>query len=156
MVQHVVEGHRGSLAYDLFAGAGLFSVPLTERFQQVVAVEIAEPAASDLQAHLQHCGPGHHAIKSTVENFLIKHPLARAATPDLIVLDPPRAGMNIATTKALIQTGARTIVYVSCNATTFARDARPLVQSGYTLDSLHLFDLFPQTVHTETVAVFRR
>ncbi len=156
MVREVVAAGEGGIAWDLFAGAGLFSVPLTGRFQQVLAVEIAEPAATDLAAHLRACGPEHRAIRSTVQDFSTRQARTRLKTPDLIVLDPPRAGLNVATANGLLQAGAGTVVYVSCNAATFARDARPLIQSGYTLASLHFFDLFPQTFHTETIAVFRR
>ena len=154
MVSTVVGTRAGTLAYDLFAGAGLFSVPLAERFAQVIAVEIGEPAAGDLAAHLRACGPQHKSICSTALDFLQRQP--RASEPDLIVLDPPRAGLGLPTVRALLQTGAHEIVYVSCDAGTFARDARPLVESGYTLAYLDFFDLFPQTFHTETIAVFRR
>ena len=156
MVNLVIGNRSGSLAYDLFAGAGLFSVPLTERFPQVIAVEIGEPAASDLAEHLRTCGPQHQAHRSTALHFLQKDAPRIAQSPDLIVLDPPRAGLGMPTVNALLRTGAREIVYVSCDAGAFARDARPLVESGYTLAALHLLDLFPQTFHTETIAVFRR
>ena len=156
MVKQVVAAHQGEISWDLFAGAGLFSVPLTKNFDQVLAVEIAEPAATDLAAHLQACGPAHRAVRRTVEDFLTGQANTRGEKPNLIVLDPPRAGLNIATTNALLKTGAETVVYVSCDAATFARDAKPLIQSGYTLATLRFFDLFPQTFHTETIAVFRR
>lgn len=153
-MQHLVTGGRsGALAYDLYAGAGLFSVPLTQSFRTVIAVEIGEPAATDLQRHLVTFGPQHRAIRSTAADFLRK-PRAGPA-PDLIVLDPPRAGLGAETAKLLAAQGAREIVYVSCDAETFALDARTLVHCGYTLAALHLLDLFPQTFHTETVAVFR-
>ena len=154
MVRTVVEARTGTLAYDLFAGAGLFSVVLAERFERVIAVEIGEPAASDLALHLHACGPQHTSVRSTALDFLQRH--AHAQAPDLIVLDPPRAGLGLPTVRALLEARAREIVYVSCDAGTFARDARPLVESGYTLTCLHLFDLFPQTFHTETIAVFRK
>lgn len=154
MVRTVVDTRSGALAYDLFAGAGLFSLPLTERFAQVIAVEIGEPAASDLAGHLRACGTQHTAIRSTTLDFLQRR--GRGGTPDLIVVDPPRAGLGLPTVRALLQANANEIVYVSCDAGTFARDARPLIESGYTLTSLHLFDLFPQTFHTETIAVFNR
>ena len=80
---------------------------------------------------------------------------ASPRTPDLVVIDPPRAGLGPATVRALVRIKSREIVYISCDAGTFARDSRPLIESGYTLASLHLFDLFPQTFHTETIAVFR-
>ncbi|SEB56908.1 class I SAM-dependent RNA methyltransferase [Terriglobus roseus] len=155
MVDLVVGDRRGSLAFDLFAGAGLFSVPLTERFDQVIAVEIGEPAASDLAAHLRACGPQHQARRSTTRDFLQKEAPRIAQRPDLVLLDPPRAGLGAPTVNALARTGTREIVYVSCDAGTFARDARSLLESGYTLTTLHLLDLFPQTFHTETIAVFR-
>ncbi len=156
MIDIVTHQRSGNLAWDLFAGAGLFSVPLTERFQQVIAVEIGEPAATDLAAHLQACGPKHQAIRSTTQAFLEAQTRRPSAIPDLIVLDPPRAGLGYPVVRTLSQIGPREIVYVSCDAGTFARDAKPLIDSGYTLAALHLLDLFPQTFHTETIAVFRR
>jgi 23S rRNA (uracil1939-C5)-methyltransferase len=156
MVELVLGSRNGGLAFDLFAGAGLFSVPLTERYDQVVSVEIGEPAVSDLASHLHACGSRHQTRRSTVLDFLQKEAPRLGQTPDLVVLDPPRAGLGLPVVQALLRTCAQTIVYVSCDAGTFARDARPLLESGYTLTTLHLLDLFPQTFHTETIAVFRR
>ena len=148
----VVAGQRtGRLAFDLYAGSGLFSVPLSQRFAEVVAVEIGEPAATDLALHLALRGSPHRAVRSTAQAFL-EHETRR---PDLVVMDPPRAGVSLPALRALRRLQPAEIVYVSCDAGTFARDARTLLESGYTLIALHLFDLFPQTVHTETIAVFR-
>ena len=154
MVRTVVDERTGALAYDLFAGAGLFSVPLAERFAQVIAVEIGEPAASDLAPHLRACGDQHRSVRGTALDFLQRQ--SHAIAPDLIVLDPPRAGLGSPTVRALLRANAHEMVYVSCDAGTFARDARPMVDFGYTLAHLHLFDVFPQTFHTETIAVFRK
>jgi 23S rRNA (uracil1939-C5)-methyltransferase len=156
MVDLVVGSRSGSLAFDLFAGAGLFSVPLAERFTQLIAVEIGEPAATDLAAHLRSTGTQQQTHRCTSLDFLQKDAPRLATHPDLIVLDPPRAGLGMPTVNALLRTNAREIVYVSCDAGTFVRDAKPLIESGYTLSALHLLDLFPQTFHTETIAVFRR
>ncbi len=153
MVDLVLGDRTGHIAWDIFAGAGLFSVPLTHRFQHVVAVEIGEPAATDLIRHLAACGPQHTAVKATAADFLSR---PQATKPDLIVLDPPRAGIGLAALQGLMATAAREVVYVSCDAGTFARDAYALIKSGYSLAALHLLDLFPQTFHTETIAVFRR
>ncbi|GAA3770175.1 class I SAM-dependent RNA methyltransferase [Terriglobus aquaticus] len=154
MVELVLNGRSGRAAWDLFAGAGLFSVPLTDRFDQVTAVEVGQPAATDLAAALRSAGQQHRAMAQPVLDFLKR---ARLATPpDLIVMDPPRAGLGGAITQELIRIGAPEMVYVSCDAATFARDARALVDSRYTITDLHLLDLFPQTNHTETIAVFRR
>jgi len=150
---HRVVGHRsGRLAYDLFAGAGLFSVALAERFEQVIAVEIGEPAVSDLKAHLALLGPQHQVVHATTQDFL-QHLSQR---PDLVVADPPRAGIALAALRALARLGSPELVYVSCDAGTFARDAKTLEDSGYTMASLDLLDLFPQTFHTETIAMFQR
>ena len=76
--------------------------------------------------------------------------------PELIVMDPPRAGLGDAVTRELCRLAAPEMVYVSCDPITFARDTKVLLQSGYTLHRLHLLDLFPQTFHMETIAVFHR
>jgi 23S rRNA (uracil1939-C5)-methyltransferase len=150
---HRVVGHRsGRLAYDLFAGAGLFSVVLAERFDQVIAVEIGEPAVSDLKAHLALLGPQHQVVHATTQDFLQR----ASKRPDLVVMDPPRAGIALPALRALARLSPAEVVYVSCDAGTFARDAKTLEESGYTMASLDLLDLFPQTFHTETIAVFHR
>ncbi len=157
MIALVADGRGGALALDLFAGAGLFSQPLTRTFQQVIAVEIGQPAASDLQRLLRLCGPQHRAEQQTTLAFLQRwNRTSRAQVPDLVVADPPRAGLGSETVRELLKIGARELVYVSCDPTTFARDARTLVESRYTVEELHLLDLFPQTFHMETIAVFRR
>lgn len=153
MRQLVLGQRSGTLAYDLFAGAGLFSVPLTRHFDEVVAVEVGEPAATDLERHLRNSGPQHRAVRTPVIDFLRRR--SAVAVPQLIVVDPPRAGLGVETATLLGSVGAAELVYVSCDAATFARDTRTLVDCGYTLAELHLLDLFPQTFHTETVAVFR-
>lgn len=153
MVDLVVGTRSGRAVWDLYAGAGLFSVPLADRFAQVTAVEVGQPAATDLLAALRGLGGPHRAIAQPVLDFLKQE---NTAKPDLVVMDPPRAGLGAAVTQQLARSGAPELVYVSCDATTFARDARTLVDSRYTITDLHLLDLFPQTNHTETIAVLRR
>lgn len=151
MVKVVVDHRSGHLVLDLFAGAGLFSIPLAMRFDQEIAVEIGEPAVSDLASHLAVC-PQHRVVRATVQDFL-----ARASvTPNLVVMDPPRAGVSLPALRALLRTQPHEIVYVSCDAGTFARDAKTLLEGGYNFAAFHLLDLFPQTFHTETIALFRR
>ncbi|SDF52090.1 23S rRNA (uracil(1939)-C(5))-methyltransferase RlmD [Terriglobus roseus] len=151
MVKVVVDHRSGHLVLDLFAGAGLFSVPLAMRYEQEIAVEIGEPAVSDLASHLA-AYPQHRVAHATVQDFL-----ARASvTPDLVVMDPPRAGVSMPALRSLLRMRPHEIVYVSCDAETFARDAKTLLEGGYAFSEFHLLDLFPQTFHTETIAVFRR
>jgi 23S rRNA (uracil1939-C5)-methyltransferase len=80
----------------------------------------------------------------------------RAGKPDLLVVDPPRAGLSQKVVRRIIEAGPRRIVYVSCNPTTLAPNAAQLVESGYTLRSVRPVDMFPQTPHIECVALIER
>ena len=154
MVELALKPRCGRLAWDLFAGAGLFAVPLARRFQEVVAVEIGQPAATDLAGALRHMGFQHRTVVMPVTEFLKRS--GKVVTPELILMDPPRAGLGFTMVQQLASIGAPELIYISCDAGTFARDARALVDSRYAVTELHLLDLFPQTIHTETIAVFRR
>ncbi len=150
----VTDAWSGGLAWDLYAGVGLFARRLAERFTQVIAVEIAPTAVSDLRKNLS--GLSVAIAPATTENFL-RHALAQHTTaPDLALLDPPRAGLGTQTATLLAQCRPRSIVYVSCDPATLSRDVKTLVESGYCLERLHMVDLFPQTFHQETVAVLQR
>jgi len=145
-------GRVGTLAWDLYAGVGLFSRALTKAFAQVVAVEAAEPAATDLASALKG---RHRAIAMTTLEFL-QAAVVQRERPDLIVMDPPRAGVGLEGCALLARIAAPELVYVSCDPVTLARDMKELTDSGYTLRQLHLVDMFPQTFHQETVAVLTR
>jgi 23S rRNA (uracil1939-C5)-methyltransferase len=152
----VEEGTEGRLALDLFAGVGLFSVPLAKRFAHVVAVESNPAAARDLEVNASgHTTRGGRMIEvrtADVEEFLAKF----KEKPDLVVLDPPRAGLTHATIKHLTRMAPRRITYVSCDPPTLARDLAEFTESGYEISAVHLFDLFPQTFHMEAVVGLRR
>lgn len=156
LVDRVLGDAQGALAWDLFAGVGLFARQLASRFARVVAVESAPSAAAALVHNL--AGASAEAIRATTLDFL-RSALAEGSngfTPDLIVLDPPRTGLDAETTALLAQIAAPGLVYVSCDPTTLARDLRPLLASGYSIEELALADLFPQTFHIETIARLRR
>jgi len=76
--------------------------------------------------------------------------------PDLVVMDPPRTGAGKTVTRSLVELGARGIRYVSCDPATLARDITPLLAAGYGIEEVHLFDLFPETFHIETVVLLTR
>jgi 23S rRNA (uracil1939-C5)-methyltransferase len=144
----------GTLAWDLFAGVGLFSRVLARHFHQVIAVEANPTATSDNRAALAKLGPAHTAIEATTLDFLRRAVLQRDR-PDLVVLDPPRAGAGLEACDLLNRIAPPTIVYVSCDPTTLARDLAAL-QPQYEITQLHLLDLFPQTSHLETIAILHR
>ena len=150
LVRIVAEDRNGQLAWDLYAGVGLFSRVLAKKFRQVVAVEIA---GTDLINSFK--GPGKHAVEATTVDFL-RHAVIQRERPQLIVMDPPRAGVGADVCSFLARIAAPEIVYVSCDPATLARDLKMLVDAGYKLHEVHLVDLFPQTFHLETVVVLRK
>jgi 23S rRNA (uracil1939-C5)-methyltransferase len=141
----------GELAVDIFAGVGLFSLPLSRKFKRVIAAESNPVAVRDFKDNA--AAPENRATnkieirESDSVEFLSR---ARQKT-DCVVLDPPRAGLGVEGTAALRKVGPATIVYVSCEPSTMARDLEILVAQGYAVSVVHLFDLFPQTFHIESM-----
>jgi 23S rRNA (uracil1939-C5)-methyltransferase len=152
LVEQVTAGHQGALAWDLFAGVGLFARRLTRSFTRVVAVESAPASTKALAANLK--GTPSIPVRAATFDFLRHH--RDSQRPDLIVVDPPRMGLGAETTALLAEIAASSLVYVSCDPATLARDLRTLLDSGYAIQSMTLADLFPHTFHLETVVQLRR
>jgi 23S rRNA (uracil1939-C5)-methyltransferase len=152
LVERVTAGRSGKLAWDLFAGVGLFARNLAARFERVIAVESAPAATEALGANLK--GTTGEAHRMPTLDFLRRR--RKTMRPDLIVVDPPRTGLGAETTSLLASVEAPAMVYVSCDPATLARDLHGLTNSGYTIGSITLADLFPQTFHLETVVDLRR
>jgi len=152
LARQVLEGAGGGqLALDLFAGVGLFSLPLALRFKRVVAVESNPEAARDLESNAS--GQRGIEIRNVdVERFLEKC----RETPDLVVLDPPRVGVPRQVISHLARIAPGAITYVSCEPPTLARDLVELRRVGYEISQIHLFDLFPETFHIESVVCLGR
>jgi 23S rRNA (uracil1939-C5)-methyltransferase len=155
LVAHVVgQVPAGAAVTDLYAGVGLFAVAAAAtRGASVVAVEGDPYAAEDLRANAAAAGGQIVAKKGAVEGFLAGTPDATAGT---VIVDPPRTGLSREALAALIDFAASRVIYVSCDVATLARDARRLVDSGYTIHRADAFDLFPNTPHVETVVVFEK
>ena len=143
LVDCTVGDVTGDLALDLYAGVGLFSARLAKQFKQVTAVESSRGAFRDLE----HNVPAVAAENKTTEEYLAG--LEKA--PDLILVDPPRAGLGKQVVRELIRVGAPHLTIVSCDPATLARDLQGLLASGYRVERMMLIDLFPQTFHLETV-----
>src|SRR5262249_51530641 len=153
LVQHVIGHlHTGGDVIDLFAGAGLFAVSVaTVLGSRVTAVAGDAVAARDLADNGDTSRANVTAVRQPVELFTAGH---RGSAPDAVIVDPPRTGLSSDAVAGLIGLSAARIVYVSCDVATLARDARRLVDGGYQLGRLDAFDLFPNTPHIETVAIF--
>jgi 23S rRNA (uracil1939-C5)-methyltransferase len=136
-----------AMVWDLYSGIGETTVLLAAAGCRVESVEL-DPRAV---AHAEELGPtGPRRLAGDVA-----HRLVRLSAPDLIVTNPPRAGMDEAVTDGLRSSGAQKIAYVSCDPATLARDLRRL-STSYRVASLKAFDQFPQTAHVESVAILER
>ncbi|MGC2638121.1 MAG: class I SAM-dependent RNA methyltransferase [Acidobacteriaceae bacterium] len=153
LVQLVADGETGDTAWDLYAGVGLFSLPLASNFAEVTAVESAPGSVRDLRENLRGDPKRRpRVVASETAAFLRRAIEQRKPTPDLVVVDPPRAGLDREVTTHLGKLCPPRITYVSCDPATLSRDLAALLESGYRLRRLHLVDLFPQTYHMETAA----
>jgi 23S rRNA (uracil1939-C5)-methyltransferase len=153
LLQQVLRHVRGTRVLDLYAGVGLFSVGIAARGAEVTAVEGDEVSVGDLELNATHWGATLTMRQSSVEAALLTMPAGRFET---VVLDPPRTGASPEAVAGVIALDPGRVVYVSCDPATLARDAALLVAGGYRLTSVEAFDLFPNTAHVETLAVFDR
>jgi len=142
--------------YDLFCGIGTIGLSLAPRAGELFGVEIVEEAVADAieNARLNQitnaqffAGDVRTSLRELVE---------RAGKPDVLVVDPPRAGLSQKVVRRIIEAGPRRLVYVSCNPTTLAPNAAQLTEAGYTLKRVRPVDMFPQTPHIECVALIEK
>lgn len=141
-----VNEYKGRAALDLYAGVGLFTLPLSLRFDEVLAVEASSHSIDDLR---RNAAANVKSIRATTEAYLTER--GSKLAPDFVIVDPPRAGLGEKTARALGRMSVPRVTYVSCDPATLARDLRVLLESGFKVEQAHLFDLFPQTAHMETV-----
>ncbi|MCS7260798.1 MAG: class I SAM-dependent RNA methyltransferase [Anaerolineae bacterium] len=138
---------------DLYAGVGLFSVPLAPHVARVIAIEQSPMAVLDARENLQRAGVENaEVLQGDVAEML--HTLEGPI--ELAIADPPRAGCGTAVVTRLAELGVERLVLVACDPATMARDARTLGEHGYHLVEVQPLDLFPQTYHIESVALFVR
>jgi 23S rRNA (uracil1939-C5)-methyltransferase len=151
MLEYLIEHVASPSVTDLYAGAGNISIPLALAGKRVVAVE--------LDPHLVAFGE-YRASESGVSDRLTFHTkscekwVETNATEPTVVLDPPRGGA-LEVCKRLIPSSSPYLLYVSCYPPTFARDVQVLQERGYTLESVKVLDMFPQTYHSELIGILR-
>jgi 23S rRNA (uracil1939-C5)-methyltransferase len=149
-----LEGHER--VFDIFCGIGTLSLLLALHSAEVWGVDIAEPAIADAISNAQlneidnarfFAGDARHALRPLLEE---------AHRPDVFVVDPPRAGLSQKVVRRVLETQPKRIVYVSCNPTTLAPNARQMVDGGFELVKVRPVDMFPHTPHIECVALLER
>jgi 23S rRNA (uracil1939-C5)-methyltransferase len=142
--------------YDLFCGIGTIGLSLAARAGEVWGLEIVEEAIADAIANARRNEIGNARFFAGDVRLALRELVERAGRPDVLVVDPPRAGLSAKVVRRVIEAAPSRIVYVSCNPTTLAPNAAQLVESGYALRRVRPVDMFPQTPHIECVASFVR
>jgi 23S rRNA (uracil1939-C5)-methyltransferase len=142
--------------YDLYSGIGTIALTLAPRAGELWGIELVEQAVADAIACARRNEiAGAHFFAGDTRTALPEL-LERAGRPDVLVVDPPRAGLSKKVVHRIIDAAPKRIVYVSCNPTTLAPNAAELVEAGWVLRKVRPVDMFPQTHHIECVALFER
>ena len=149
-----LRGHER--VYDLYCGIGTIALTLAPRAGKVFGLEIVEPAVQDAATNAKLNEIRNARFYSGDVRTSLRELVAEAGKPDLVVVDPPRAGLSQKVVRRLIEAGPERIVYVSCNPTTLAPNAAQLTEAGYALTRVRPVDMFPQTPHIECVALLER
>ena len=138
-------GIEGGMLLDAYGGVGLFSLAFSGRFDELLLVESSESACRDAVRNLAECA----AVieQANVDTW-------EAAEVDVVIADPSRHGLGKHGSQAIVETGAQTIILVSCDPVAGARDAKLLTDAGYTIGEVEVLDIFPETHHVEVVAAF--
>ena len=153
MVEHVLANlpSERSTILDVYCGVGLFSAFLRAKCERLIAIELSEAACEDFTVNLEEFD-NVELYEDAAENVLP----ALDVKPDIILVDPPWAGLQTEALDAIVKMKPRTVIYVSCDPSTLARDAARLLKGGYELRSVTPFDLFPQTYHIESISWFEQ
>jgi 23S rRNA (uracil1939-C5)-methyltransferase len=142
--------------YDLYSGIGAIALSLAPRAGEVWGIELVEEAVADAIAGARRNEITNAHFFAGDVRLALGELVERAGRPDLVVVDPPRAGLSKKVVHRIIDASPKRIVYVSCNPTTLAPNAAELVEAGWSLRRVRPVDMFPQTHHIECVALLER
>ena len=154
MVEHLITSlpvSSSTVLVDIYCGVGLFSAFLAPNCERVIGIESSPSACEDFATNLDE-----------FENVELYEGLAEDVVPhlgldaDIVLVDPPRAGLEKRVVDGILKLTPQMIAYVSCDPSTLARDAARFIQGGYRLKDVTPFDLFPQTFHIESISIFDR
>ena len=142
--------------FDLFCGIGTVGLSLGARAGELWGVELVEEAVADAIENARANERTNASFFAGDVRLAMRELVERAGRPDVLVVDPPRAGLSQKVVRCIIEASPRRIVYISCNPTTLAPNAAQLVEAGYALRRVSPVDMFPQTPHIECVALLER
>ena len=143
------------VVYDLYCGTGSIGISISDSVKQVIGIELIESSILNARTNAELNGISNcEFISGDMKDLLTKDVAwrERYAKPDVLIIDPPRSGMHPKAVEELGKMQIPSIVYVSCNPATLARDLQMLAKSGYTIEKVQPVDMFPHTYHIECVA----
>jgi 23S rRNA (uracil1939-C5)-methyltransferase len=146
----------GERVFDLYCGIGTIGLTMAPRAGEVWGVEIVPEAIADAERNAERNGIANAHFRTGSARTGLRPLLEEAGKPDVVVVDPPRAGLSQKIVRRVLECEAKRIVYVSCNPTTLAPNAAQMVEAGYSLRRVRPVDMFPQTPHIECVALLER
>ena len=155
----ILAGNDHGVIWDLYSGSGLFTLPLASLCAprgRMLAIEGAREAVANAKANVAAAGLDHVIEMTGDVARTLRHVPNAVSRPDLVVLDPPRAGARRQVCQSIAQSGAPAVVYIACDPTSLARDTATLAGLGYQPERVQAFDIYPMTHHVETVATFVR
>jgi 23S rRNA (uracil1939-C5)-methyltransferase len=142
--------------FDLYCGIGTIGLSMAGRAGEVWGLELVPDAIADAERNAERNGIENAHFLAGSARTGVRPLVEQAGKPDVVVIDPPRAGLSQKIVRRVLECEAKRIVYVSCNPTTLAPNAAQLVEAGYTLRRVKPVDMFPQTPHIECVALFEK
>jgi 23S rRNA (uracil1939-C5)-methyltransferase len=146
------------IVYDLYSGAGTIAIFISEKAKEVIGFESVESAISDAKVNteLNKITNAKFFSADLYKSFLPAVEKNNLPKPDVVIVDPPRAGMHENTVADVVSLSPQKIVYVSCNPATQVRDIKLMVESGFRLIKIRPVDMFPHTYHIENVALLKK
>jgi len=162
MVAHLLDNltlAKESTLIDAYCGVGLFSAFLAPHVGRLIGIEASPSASEDFTINLDEFD-NVEIYEAPVEDVLpaLEFPPSSSLSvgPDVMLVDPPRSGLARATLDGILSLAPQTLVYISCDPATLARDAKRLTNGGYQLQQITPFDLFPHTSHIESISFWRK
>lgn len=146
---------KESVVYDLFCGTGTIGLSIAKHVKEVVGIEMSPEAALDARTNATLNNISNYSVLCGDVRHLLKTILADSERPrpDILIIDPPRAGLDVETLESVLAFRAPKVVYISCNPQTQASNISAMVAAGYQLQAVQPVDQFPHTVHIENIAV---
>ena len=148
--------HGTETVFDVYCGIGTISLLLASHAKSVIGIESVREAVEDARKNAEINGITNTEFVTGEAERVLPELVAKGSFADAIVIDPPRKGCEIQVLQAIAQSGAKKLVYVSCNPETLARDMRILADLGFCAKAVQPVDMFPQTAHVETVVCLIR